>query len=109
MNGTTKSAILVVTYVWWHTAHTWALCTILTRPEKMPNKVLQKSHINRLTVNKEYFYPWYSTEPGEVEFTHNFSTAYFKGLTFKRIRGGGEFGGNYICVEQDDEYRILKF
>ncbi|MEZ4945408.1 MAG: hypothetical protein R2804_07780 [Cyclobacteriaceae bacterium] len=28
MNGTTKSAILVVTYVWRHTAHTWALAVI---------------------------------------------------------------------------------
>ena len=28
MNGNTKSAILVVTYVWRHTAHTWALATI---------------------------------------------------------------------------------
>jgi len=34
LNGNTKSAILVVTYVWRHTAHTWALCTIVTRPEK---------------------------------------------------------------------------
>ena len=25
LNGNTKSAILVVTYVWRHTAHTWAL------------------------------------------------------------------------------------
>jgi hypothetical protein len=75
----------------------------------MPNKIIQKSHINRLTKNKEYNYPYHSSEIGEVEFTRNFNTGYFKELTFKKIKGGGKFGGNYICIELVDEYRISKY
>ena len=36
MEGNTKSAILVVTYVWRHTAHTWALCGMLW--DRLPMK-----------------------------------------------------------------------
>jgi hypothetical protein len=75
----------------------------------MPNRKVQKSHVNRLTMDKEYKYPWHSSEIGEVEFTHNFNTGYFKELTFKKIKGGGSHGGNYFCVEQNDEYRISKY
>ncbi len=75
----------------------------------MPNKIIQKSHINRLTINKEYKYPYHSSEIAEVEFTRNFNTGYFKRLTFKKIKGGGDFGGNYSCIEQNDEYRISKY
>ncbi len=35
LNGNTKSAILVVTYVWRHTAHTWALAASLSGTETM--------------------------------------------------------------------------
>ncbi len=75
----------------------------------MPKKIIQKSHINRLTKNKEYRYPYHSSELVEIEFTHNFNTGYFNGLTFKKIKGGGNFGGNYICIELADEYRISKY
>jgi len=75
----------------------------------MPKKIIQKSQINRLTKNKEYKYPYHSSELGEIEFTHNFNTGYFNGLTFKKIKGGGNFGGNYSCVELEDEYRISKY
>lgn len=75
----------------------------------MPQKIIQKSHIARLTNNKEYRYPYHSSEIGEIEFTSNFNTGYFNELTFKKIKGGGDFGGNYLCVEQNDEYRISKY
>ena len=75
----------------------------------MSSRINQKSHINRLTANNEFRYPWHSTEIGEVEFTSTFNTAYYKGLTFKKIKGSGRHGGNYYCVEQNDEYRISKY
>ncbi|MBD0825524.1 hypothetical protein [Aestuariibaculum marinum] len=75
----------------------------------MPQKIIQKSHIARLTNNKEYRYPHHSSEIGEIEFTSNFNTGYFNELTFKKIKGSGDFGGNYLCVEQNDEYRISKY
>lgn len=75
----------------------------------MPQKIIQKSHVSRLTLNKGYKYPYHSNEIGEITFTSNFNTGYFNDLTFKKIKGGGEFGGNYICVEQNDEYRITRY
>ncbi len=75
----------------------------------MPQKIIQKSHITRLTKDKEYNYPYHSSKIGDVEFTYNFNTGYFNNLTFKKIKGGGHFGGNYICNEQADEYRISKY
>ena len=75
----------------------------------MPNKIIQKSHINRLTENGEYKYPWHSKTIGDATFTKSFNTCYFNGLTFEKIKGGGKFGGNYLCVEQNDEYRISSY
>ena len=75
----------------------------------MPNKRYQKSHISRLTLQQEYKYPWHSQEVGDVEFTSNYNTGYYKDLTFKKIKGGGRYGGNYFCVEQNDEYRISQY
>lgn len=75
----------------------------------MPNKKNQKSSIKRLTINQEYKYPFHSSEIGEIEFTFNFNTGYYKDLTFKKVKGGGKFGGNYVCVEQNDEYKISKY
>ncbi|MCP5060894.1 MAG: hypothetical protein GY936_00310 [Ignavibacteriae bacterium] len=75
----------------------------------MPNKRVQKSHVNRLTIDKEYKYPWQSSEVGDVEFTYNFNTAYYMRLTFKIIKGSSSHGGNYYYLEQNDEYRISKY
>lgn len=69
----------------------------------MPNRIEQKSHIKRLTINGEYKYAGHTTETGDVTFSANFNTAYFNELIFKKIKGGGKFGGNYLCVEQNDE------
>jgi len=75
----------------------------------MPNKLYQKSHIKRMTLNSEYKYAGHSSEIGEVVFTKNMNTGYYNDLTFKKIKGGGNHGGNYICEEQNDEYRISKY
>jgi hypothetical protein len=75
----------------------------------MPQKVFQKSHLVRLTHDGEYIYRNRTSIIGNVEFTSNFNTGYFEGLTFKKIKGGGCYGGNYLCVEQNDEYRVFKY
>jgi len=75
----------------------------------MPKKTIQKSIITRLTMNQEFKYAGYDTETVEITFTNTFNTAYYNNHTFKKIKGGGKYGGNYICVEQEDEYRISKY
>lgn len=75
----------------------------------MPNRIIQKSYVKRLTENGDYQYPGFQSEVGEVSFSSTFATAYFDNLTFKKIKGGGAKGGNYRCVENNDEYRISKY
>jgi len=75
----------------------------------MPNILRQKSHVKRMTLNREYKYAGHSSEIGEVVFTKNMNMCYYNDFTFKKIKRGGDHGGNYICVEQNDEYRISKY
>ena len=42
---------------------------------------------------------------GEVTFSRSGKTIYFEGKTFNRIKGGGVYG-NYLCVEDGNEYWI---
>ncbi len=44
-------------------------------------------------------------EIGEVTFSKTGKTIYYKGKTFQRIKGGGVFG-NYVCLEDGNEYWI---
>jgi hypothetical protein len=44
-------------------------------------------------------------EVGEVTFSQTGTTIYFKGRTFRRIKGGGVIG-NYRCAEDGNEYWI---
>lgn len=44
-------------------------------------------------------------EIGEVTFSQTGRTIYFKGKTFERLKRGGIYG-NYICVEDGNEYWI---
>ncbi len=68
-----------------------------------------KIFVNQLTENGRYKYPWIRQELGEGEFTSSFNTCYFKDKTFVKIKGGGKSGGNYRCLENNDEYRISKY
>src|SRR5438128_1785477 len=46
-----------------------------------------------------------AAEIGEVTFSQTGKTVYYKGKTFRRIKGGS-YMGNYICVETGDGYWI---
>lgn len=59
----------------------------------------------RLTMDGRYNYPWHSLEYGEAEFTPSFSTCYFAGRKFLKVKGSAH-GGNYIGDEDGDSYRI---
>ena len=61
--------------------------------------------VAQLTVDGGYRYPWYSNVRGEATFSSSYSTCYFDGKTFHKIKGG-QSGGNYRCVEDDEIYRI---
>ncbi len=67
-----------------------------------------KVFVNQLTQNGEYRYPWISQYQGEALFTSSFDTCYFDNRTFKKIKGCGPKGGNYKCVEDNEEYRISR-
>ena len=62
--------------------------------------------MNQLTENGEYQYPWIRQDRGVVRFSKTYNTCYFQDKTFKKIKGGGNCGGNYYCIETGDEYRI---
>ena len=59
----------------------------IKRKFKLPQKIVQKSHIIRITQDKEYNYPGFPSDAGDVTFTHNFNTGYFNDLTFRKIKG----------------------
>ena len=44
-------------------------------------------------------------EIGEVSFSKTGKTIYYKGKSFERIAGGGVYG-NYVCLEDGNEYWI---
>lgn len=44
-------------------------------------------------------------EIGEVTFSRSYKTIRYKERTYERIKGGGVFG-NYLCIEDGNEYWI---
>ncbi|MDB4743183.1 hypothetical protein OAF98_01745 [Planctomicrobium sp.] len=62
--------------------------------------------VSRKTKNGERAHPWHSSVTGEAAFTASYTTCYFEGCRYTKIRGG-ELGGNYQD-EEGDIYRITQ-
>ena len=74
----------------------------------MPNKPKHKVAISRLTENGGYVYQNREELRGEATFTPTYNHCYFGELKLKKIKGG-EAGGNYRGVSNNEIYRVMKF
>ena len=72
----------------------------------MPSKIVKEIILAKLTNRGDYKYPWIEKKIVSAIFTKNMNTCYVDDLTLKKIKGGGDFGGNYQCETTEDEYRI---
>ena len=72
----------------------------------MPRKLTLEIILAQLTDKGEYKYPYLHKFAAEAVFTFNRNTCYVGNLTLKKIKGGGDFGGNYKCEEMGNEYRV---
>lgn len=74
----------------------------------MPNKPRYKVVITRLTEDGAYIYGGCEKLRGEATFTPTYNHCYFMGLRLRKIKGG-QAGGNYCGVENNEIYRVMKF
>lgn len=64
--------------------------------------------ITQMTINDSSVYCGCDSYYGEAEFTATYNHCYFNDITLKKIKGGSK-GGNYINIENDAIYRVMKF
>lgn len=74
----------------------------------MPSKPRYKVAITRLTDNGAYVYGGCEELRGEATFTPTYNHCYFGDLKLKKIKGG-DSGGNYRGVGNEEIYRVMKF
>lgn len=73
------------------------------------SKYEYKVFVNQLTKDGGYKYPYWSQEIGEAKFSKTFDSCMFQNRTYKKMKAGGPKGGNYLCLEDGEEYRICRY
>ena len=74
----------------------------------MPNKPKYEVAITRITENGAYVYGGCEKLKGIATFSPTYNHCYFGELKLKKIKGG-QAGGNYSGVENNEIYRVMKF
>ena len=75
----------------------------------MAKKYKFKVAITQMTDNGAQVYAGCDKYYGEAIFTSTFNHCYFNDLTLKKVKGGAKGGGNYIGIENNEIYRVMKF
>jgi len=74
----------------------------------MPKRHKHKVSITQMTNNGAKVYAGCDNYKGEADFSTTYNHCYFNDLTLKKIKGGSK-DGNYIGVDNDEVYRVMKF
>ncbi len=69
-------------------------------------KPVRDVSVAQLTLGGAYKYPWHSISRGQATYSASYNTCYFGGKTFRKIKGGAQFGGNFQCDDDGEIYRI---